>query len=344
MKPRAGLFAALVVGVTACAAPPSASPASGQGVPVAATDVPPDSETTAAPAPLDGATPSVVPTPTPSGPSVTGQENDDEGGQASSPAPQPPDGPDASAAAPPPVASRPELPTLPDQAVTSHAGSAASDDLARAWAGSGPADWRVLSGFVGFQWDQELAGTIDVLTETITVRDGVAMGLVRNGRTTSAGPIIVTAGSAQTTALVPVARPGEPVPFRLTLQGVDATAVEWAAVAPEAASPARGLLLATWWQRGVTDARPADTYLWTDPDSGPRPIVVFGSATAVDEAVQGIEIASAWIDADGGVIGVADGIVGQPAIPAGGAADFVVATTGPDELDGAQLMLWGWGA
>lgn len=342
MKPRAALLAALVVGLAACAAPPNAGPATGQVTPAPPDDVVAESLTTTTPAPVDAATPAAVPAPTPGTPSVAGAGQDDERGQATSPVPQPPDGPDAAATA------RAELPQLQDEAAQLHASSAAADDLARAWAGADPADWRVLSGFVGSQWDQELSGTIDVLAESITVRDGVAMGLVRNGRTTDAGPITVIAGTAQATAMVPVARPGEPVPFRLPLGGVDPAAVEWTAVAPEsrteAVAPVRELMLATWWQRGVTDARPADNYLWTDPESGPRPIVVFGMATALDVGVQDIEIASAWVDADGRVIGVADGIVGHPSVPAGASADFVVATTGPDELDGAALMLWGWGA
>jgi len=243
------------------------------------------------------------------------------------------------------VGERPPLPTLPETAVGSGVtDSGAATELARALAGETASDWRVLAGFVGSQWDDELTGTIDVLVDTITVQDGVAMGLVRNGSTTNAGPILVTAGDVQAEAMVPVVRPGEPVPFRLPLGGIDPAALSWSAVAPQAGEVARGLQLTSWWQRGVTDPGPADTYLWTEPEQGPQPIVVFGTATAVDGAVADVGVASAWLDADGHVIGVADGIVGQATLRTGAAADFVVATTGPDALDDAQLMLWGWGA
>lgn len=215
--------------------------------------------------------------------------------------------------------------------------------LARAWAGAGPGDWRVLAGFVGSQWDQSLSGDLEVLTDTITVRNGVATGLVRNERNVVAGPIVVSAGGTDATALVPVARPGEPVPFRLVVGDVDAATLAWSVSAPQATATARDLLLVTWWRRGVDDPRPADTYLWTEPESGPRPIVTFGTATAVTNGMDGIEVVGAWVDDDGRVIGVAEGVVGQSTVPAGAAADFVVATTGPDDLDDAHLMLWGWG-
>lgn len=165
---------------------------------------------------------------------------------------------------------------------------------------------------------------------------------MRNERNVSAGPIVVSAGGAQAAALVPVARPGEPVPFRLVVGDVDAATLAWSASAPQATATARDLLLVTWWQRGVGDPRPADTYLWAEPDSGPQPIVTFGTATAVVDGMDGIEVVGAWVDDGGRVIGVAEGIVGQPAVPAGGVADFVVATTGTDALDTADLMLWGW--
>ena len=217
-------------------------------------------------------------------------------------------------------------------------------DLARAWAGSSQGDWRVLRGFVGSRWTEVVSGDVQVLRDTITVRDGVATGLVRNERRTAAGPIVVRAGAAQAEAIVPVARPGEPAPFRLEVGNVDASSMNFTASAAQATARTRDLLLVTWWQRGVTDSRPADTYLWTEPASGPRPIVVFGTATAVVDDMKSIEVAGAWIDDAGHVIGVAEGVVGQSAVVSAGEADFVVATTGPDDIDNAQLMLWGWGA
>lgn len=330
--------------LAACAAPPSGGLAVGPTVPAATSDE-------------VGATSGPTPSPSPGTPAAS---PGDRRGPTDSPSPTTPR-PTASEAGPSGRAGpAPALPTLPDRTLRSAAeglgggvnGSAdpppdhapgAPGDLAREWAGAAPGDWRTLAGFVGSQWDQDLSGELEVLIHTITIRDGVATGLVRNERDVATGPIVVTAAGVQAEALVPVARPGEPVPFHLTVGDVDLSEITWAASAPEATPVARDLLLVTWWQRGVNDQRPVDTYLWTDPESGPQAIVVFGTATAVAAGMDGIGMVGAWVDQEGRVLAVAEGVVGQPSVPSGAAADFVVAATGPDALDDADLMLWGWG-
>ena len=329
---------------------PSPSPSAPPGAPV---DSPGPTPSPTLPSARSGAPKGTVTTP-PEAPS-------DAPARDADPAPRATPAPGPGRTAPPgPPGVAPGLPTLPDHVVAAASGRGRGGppevpgppadlapgergDLARAWAGAARGDWRVLAGFVGSQWDQELSGTIEVVADSVMVRDGVATGLVRNERAVDVGPIVVRAGDAFADAVVPVARPGEPVPFRLDVGDVDVSSLTWSATAPRSTGAARDLFLVTWWQRGVTDPRPVDTYLWTDPASGPRPMVVFGSATAVAGGMTDIEVAGAWIDDAGRVIAVTDGLVGQPSVAADGATDFVVATTGPDDLDRAQLMLWGWG-
>ena len=242
MKRLRILALGLGLGLSACAVPPDSGQAAGPTdqvvIPAVEATVPPTSSQTtlgATPGMSAASSRSSLPAPSP-GPSTTaetgGSALDTSAEEAEAGSPPPLTLPDGARATPsgaqdPP----PGLPTLPDHVVERAGGggsgarppelpSRPSDlapgeqvDLARAWAGSSQGDWRVLRGFVGSRWTEVVSGDVQVLRDTITVRDGVATGLVRNERRTAAGPIVVRAGAAQAEAIVPVARPGEPVPF-----------------------------------------------------------------------------------------------------------------------------------
>ncbi len=214
--------------------------------------------------------------------------------------------------------------------------------LASARAGTGDDDWRLLAGFQGTRWTTSGRATVQVLADTVTVRDGVAIGLVRNERDVPVGPVMVAVGDARVEALLPVLRPGEPAPFELEVGDVEVADLDWDVTAPDAATtPAREVDLATFWQRGVEDPRPADTYLYDDADG--HPMVVFGEAAAFGP-VDGLQVVAAWIGSDGRVVGATTGIVATADLAPGEASDFVVAEPGPPALDAARLMLWATGS
>lgn len=203
-----------------------------------------------------------------------------------------------------------------------------------------------VAGYTGDDWAELLDGEVTVLAESVTVRDGTVQGLVRNGRSTPAGPVTVSAAGVTTTVSLPVLRSGEPAPFLLEVADLaDDADVEVVVEAQDASGePARGLRLGTFWQRGVGDPEPVDTYLYTDPGTGPHPAVALGSAQAA-EAVEGLVVAAAWIDADGRVLAVDPTAELQASdLRAGAAVDFLVAASGPAALDDARLVLWASGS
>jgi hypothetical protein len=269
--------------------------------------------------------------------------------------------------------------------------SVTADQIDEAQAGTGEADWRVLAGFVGPRWTTAVGGSVRILEDTVAVGASAtwsATGLVRNEQANAVGAITVRAtlldaggaevGTASTEALVPVVRPGEPAPFEIhaDVAAGQVASVQWSVTAaPAAEASNRDVELGVLWQRGLADPRPVDLYLYRDPTSGPHPLVVFGSATAVGpSAVTGAAVVGAWLDADGRVIAVApatvarpegvaldeDGparagevlpeLAGPPAAPRlepGEAADVLLvldAADAPPAVDDAQLMLWGMGS
>jgi hypothetical protein len=175
-----------------------------------------------------------------------------------------------------------------------------------------------------------------------------------------------TLATVDASALVPVVRAGEPVPFEATsaVPSTQVASVQWSVTASAAeATPSRDLELATFWTRGVSDPRPVDLYLFADPPSEPHPLVVFGSATAVGaEPVTDVAVLGAWMDASGRIVAVEralvvrpggelpEGVLGPapaPTLAVGDVADVLLvldAPTAPPGIDDAQLLLWGSGA
>ncbi|MBY5161210.1 hypothetical protein [Salsipaludibacter albus] len=203
-----------------------------------------------------------------------------------------------------------------------------------------------VAGYTGDDWAELLDGEVTVLAESVTVRDGTVQGLVRNGRSGPVGPVTVSAAGVTATVSLPVLRSGEPAPFLLEVADLaDDADVEVAVEAADASGePARGLRLGTFWQRGVSDPEQVDTYLYTDPETGPHPAVALGSARAA-EAVEGLVVAAAWIDADGRVLAVDPTAELQAGdLGPGATVDFLVAASGPAALDDARLVLWASGS
>lgn len=208
---------------------------------------------------------------------------------------------------------------------------------------------RVLAGYTGDRWAEQLDGEVRVLDDSVTVRDGVVRGLVRNGRSEPVGPVVVSAAGAATEVALPVLRPGEPAPFVLEVaddvpddaDGGPDVVVE---ATPAAGRPGRDLLLATFWERRPDDPRPVDTYLFTDPDTGPRPAVAFGDVRAAD-AVAGLLVVAAWVDEAGRVVAVDEAAeLASVDLAPGDATDFLVAADGSADLAAARLVLWGSGS
>ncbi len=203
-----------------------------------------------------------------------------------------------------------------------------------------------IAGYTGDDWSDQADDQVSVVAESVTLRDGVAMGLVRNGRTTPVGPITVAVGDAVSTVSLPVLRPGEPAPFVVEV-GAETTVeeLEFTVDAPvTTSSPPRGLRLRTFWQRGIDDPREVDTYLYVDEDPGPGPAVAFGQVDAA-EAVEGLVVIAAWMASDGRVVAVDEsGQLQRTALAPGESGDFVVVGDGDTELDDARLVLWGSGS
>lgn len=161
------------------------------------------------------------------------------------------------------------------------------------------------------------------------------------------------------------ARPDDAASAVVGARGVrpgDVATVEWTVVVTDAsaASAERDVELGVHWQRGTTDPRPVDMYLFQDPPEGERPFVVFAGVTNVGtEPIAPVRVLGAWIDADGRVLEVETATVARPegadpdlqalrtaptALEPGEGADvLLVVPTPTGALDDARLMLWGWG-
>lgn len=239
-------------------------------------------------------------------------------------------------------------PPPPDTVAAPDAVAAPDEDAAPDGASSLPADEAPRgpgAGYTGDRWASELDGQVRVLDDTLTLRDGVLRGLVRNEGPGPVGPVGVRAGSSTAVVPLPVLRPGEPAPFTLPVEATAPGDVDVVVDAPPAvSSTGRDLVLATFWTRAPDDPREVDTYLFTDPEAGPRPAVAFGEVRAAED-VERLVVVAAWVDDEGRVLAVDESAdLARTDLAPGGASDFVVAAPGPDELGAARLVLWGSGS
>jgi hypothetical protein len=180
---------------------------------------------------------------------------------------------------------------------------------------------------------------------TVSSTDSVTTGVATTA-------VTATTGAANTD---PIGESG--------VRAADVARVEWVVRVEDIAAVAteRDLELGVHWQRGTSDPRPVDMYLFADPADGPRPFVVFGAATNVGATpIAPVEVLGAWVDAEGRVLEVERATVARPVgeqldvnrlrteptdlDPGQGADVLLVVPTPSAALDDAQLMLWGWGA
>jgi hypothetical protein len=261
----------------------------------------------------------------------------------------------------------------PKTGVSSASCSSTAAEIDRSESARGPG--QRLAGYVGGAYSTDPpTGTVVVLdasTSSAATADGhwSATGLVRNQRADAVAGATVHAtllaadGSALETvsgdALVRPIRRGEPAPFML--QAVTAVAsqvasVRWSVdvIAGAADASTRDVELQTYWTRKPDDPRRVGNYLFTDPTSGPVPLVVFGAATNLGSSpIARPHVVAAWSDASGRIVLVRDvpasASDASPAaeLRAGGADDFLVSVpTGelPPAADLGAPMLWGAGA
>lgn len=241
-----------------------------------------------------------------------------------------------------------ETPTVGSTAPPADRGGATTTTVAEAVATTVPAG--------------TVASTVDL--ESLTVSDAgpwTARGLVANP-TDSDETVAVTASllDAADTILVTVSGPalvgpvrgGESVPFVLEAE-VPVDQVEgvlWDVVPAPGAAGSRELEFATYWERGLDDERVVDMYLYTDPPSGERPYLLFGSVENVgSEAVSGVDVVVAWLDA-GRVVWTetVDAELGdRPELEPGSAADWLIVappSSTPVPLTGLETRFWGMGS
>jgi hypothetical protein len=189
--------------------------------------------------------------------------------------------------------------------------------------------WIDVEGFSGAQWATVLTGDVAVVGSSVVVApiggNWAATGLVRNASAATVGDVTVTAtliDAAGETLAAPSAevavdplRPGEPAPFSVGGDVVagDVAQVAWSVdAAPTDGTGSRALSMATFWQRGYGDPRPVDHYLYRD-EASEHPFVMVGSVTNTGlSPILDPALVVAWVDADGRVLAVAEGVVVVP--------------------------------
>ena len=172
-------------------------------------------------------------------------------------------------------------------------------------------------GYVGPGFVPELPSdaakrSVQVVAESVRVSsvDGrfYLLGLVRNLSTVQARGVTVsaTADATSVTGEVSVSglRSGEPAPFRILLEvEIDPSTVVFSVVAARGGATREFEIAQT--RRIQYGDRPRAPYatLWTDPPSGPMPLVDSGSFQNLSHSVvENPRVTVAWIDTAGGVI------------------------------------------
>ncbi len=121
--------------------------------------------------------------------------------------------------------------------------------------------------------------------------------------------------------------------------------------APPAGTPASATV-ATYWTRPYGDGRPVQLPFYADPETGPKPHLVYGSMTNTGTAaIVSPTVVVTWRDAAGAVIHTASAAAIDPlgtplaSLAPGESADVLVVVADPEvapRLDGATAETGAW--